>query len=963
MAFGSEDLLRAMLESVGEGIYSVDQAGRCTFINQIAAALLGYRAEELLGREMHALIHHTKPDGSAYPAEECPVRIAFQSGKPFEVRDDILWRRDGTSIPVDGAVRPFLTGSEAAGAMVTIRDLTERQRAEAALIERGRVAALTADVALALTRGNTLPEMLNMCTEALVEHLDAAFARVWTVDAAKTTLELQASAGMYTHLDGPHARVPVGKFKIGWIAQERVPHLTNDVVNDPRVGDHEWAKQNGLISFAGYPLIVDGEMTGVVALFARHELQPDTLRSLASVANSIALGIRRKRTDVAIRDSEANNKAILETSLDCVVIIDGESRILEWNPAAERTFGRSRAEVLGKQMPELIMPAAYHELHRKGMRHYFETGEGPVIATRIEVSAVRADGSEFPVELAINRIDRPDATLFTATLRDITERKQAQEDLRQAKESAEGANQAKSSFLANMSHELRTPLNAILGYSEMLLEEARETGDETLSKDLNRINSAGKHLLNLIGDILDLSKIDAGRMDLYPETFAVDTLVADVASTVGALIERNSNVLETVTEPGIGTMFADMTKVRQNLFNLLSNAAKFTSNGRIRLEVSSDRENGRDDVLFAVTDTGRGIPPERMDQLFQPFMQLDKSITRDFGGTGLGLTITRRFCQMMGGDVAVQSEVGRGSTFTIRLPRLYTPLKTEEPAEAAEPATGKMLSEGDVVLVIDDDPAARDLIYRNLTRSGLKAAVAESGEQGLKMARELRPTAITLDVLMPGMDGWAVLQELKSDPDLRDIPVVMATMVADRSLGYSLGAADYLMKPITRDRLQTTLAKYKCEPPPCTVLLVEDDTDSRDLLHTMLKREGWHVVLAADGLEALARMEERVPTVILLDLMMPNMDGFEFTVHLNNREEWRKVPVLVVTAKNLTEQERSRLNGHVERILSKDAREIEQLLREVRSLVAACIVKKSSGLPPAGKGPQAIMGTVQHGSV
>ena len=960
MDSGRESAFRAMLESVGEGIYSVDQAGLCTFINKAAAGMLGYSQEECLGRDMHRLIHHTKESGSPYPVSECPVRVALRTGESLEIQSDVMWRRDGSAMPIDCSIHPFSAPNGETGAMITIHDLTERIRSQAALDERGRVAALTSDIAVCLTKGNDLPEMLRLCTDTIVKHLNAAFARVWTVDEAGTTLELQASSGIYTHLNGGHARVPVGKFKIGWIAEHRQPHLTNDVLTDPRVGDHEWARRIGLKSFSGYPLIVDGELIGVVALFARHTLRPDTLTSLASVANSIALGIRRKRIEAEVRNSEARNKAILQTSLDCVVMIDGDSRILEWNPAAERTFGFTREQAIGRSLPETIIPPLLQEAHRVGMKHYLETGYGPVIGKRIEITGSRADGSEFPVELAVNRIDLTGSVLFTATLRDITDRKKAQEELQQAKDAAEAANQAKSSFLANMSHELRTPLNAILGYSEMLLEEANDTENEALSKDLMRINSAGKHLLALIGDILDLSKIDAGRMDLYPETFSVETLVQDVASTIEPLVQRNSNVLELILQPNLGSMFSDMTKVRQNLFNLFSNAAKFTSGGKVTLEVTADGP----DLSFAISDTGRGIPPDRIGFLFQPFMQLDKSTTRDFGGTGLGLAITRKFCQMLGGDVSVRSEVGRGSTFTMRLPRNFAPPVAEENIESSVTAAPSIPANCDLVLVIDDDPAARDLILRNLTRSGLSAVLASSGEEGLRLARELHPTVITLDVLMPGMDGWTVLQELKSDPDLRDIPVVMATMVADRSLGYSLGASDYLMKPVTRERLQNSLAKYKCDPPPCTVLLVEDDTNSRDLLHTMLKREGWDVVLAADGVEALACVEERIPTVILLDLMMPNMDGFEFTIQLNKREEWRGIPVLVVTAKNLTDEERARLNGHVERILSKDALAIDELLREVRSLIAACIVRKGLGGGAQGSVlPQAMMGTVDHGTV
>lgn len=929
-------MFRAMLESVGEAVYCIDQEGLCTFMNQGAASLLGFTPEECLGRNMHQLIHHSKPDGTLFPASECPISASAKSGTPTELEDDVMWQRDGTAIPVAYIIRPFLTGTPQGGATVTVRDLRVSKRSEATLQERARVSLLTADIGIALTRSNDLPEMLTMCVEAIVEHLDAAFARVWTVDAAGTTLELQASAGMYTHINGGHARIPVGKFKIGLIAQEQKPHLTNEVEIDPRVADHEWAVREGMKSFAGYPLVVDGQLIGVAALFARHKLEPETLTSLGSVANSIALGIERKRKEFAVRSSEARKNSILETALDCVIMIDAESRILEWNRAAEKTFGYLKEEVFEKQLPETIVPPGLREAHRRGMDHYLKTGEGPVIGTRIEITGMRSDGSEFPVELAVNRISLQGAPLFTATLRDITDRKQTQEDLQQAKDAAESANTAKSSFLANMSHELRTPLNAILGYSEMLLEEARESDDETLSKDLTRINSAGKHLLALIGDILDLSKIDAGRMDLYPETFSVEMLVRDVSSTVETLVSRNGNKLEVAVAPDLGTMFADMTKMRQNLFNLLSNAAKFTSEGKIHLTAAMDREQGKDELIFTVEDTGRGIPPERMDQLFLPFSQLDKSISRDFGGTGLGLAITRKFCQMMGGDVSVTSEMGRGSTFTIRLPRNYQPQESLEPTEGRTPDT-VCDPDGNLVLVIDDDATARDLMNRNLIRAGLTAALASSGEEGLRLARELKPKVITLDVLMPGMDGWAVLQELKSDPELADIPVVMATMVTDRSLGYSLGAADFLMKPVTREKLQTALAKYKCDPPPCSVLVVEDDLDSRDLMRTMLTREGWDVRSAADGLEALARMEERIPTVILLDLMMPNMDGFEFTAHLAKREEWRKIPVLVVTAKNLTQEERARLNGHVERILMKDALPIDLLLNEVRSLISSCL--------------------------
>ncbi len=506
--------------------------------------------------------------------------------------------------------------------------------------------------------------------------------------------------------------------------------------------------------------------------------------------------------------------------------------------------------------------------------------------------------------------------------------------LKREKDRALEASQAKSTFLANMSHELRTPLNAIIGYSEMLQEEAEETGSDGSVSDLQKIRNAGRHLLELINAVLDLSKIEAGKMDLYLETFSVSALADEVISIVQPAAEKNGNMLYKACPANIGSMHADLTKIRQSLLNLLANACKFTNNGSVSLMVSREAVNGADWLRFAVKDTGVGLSEDQARTLFEPFTQADSSTTRKFGGTGLGLAITRRFVEMMGGNVQIESSPGQGATFTIALPANLVPKKAQAPVTPLLPdlnALGKKQEIG-AVLVIDDDPAVQELLRHAIGKQGYRVEGALSGEEGLRKARKLRPDVITLDVMMPGMDGWTVLSRLKSDPDLSQIPVVMLTIVDEKNRGYSLGAADYLTKPIERERLAAVLLRFR-KSTANYALVVEDDPASREVISRLLETDGWSVDQASNGLEGLERLESRIPGVILLDLMMPEMDGFEFIHRLQLRTEWKLIPVVVVTAKDLSAEERGALNGHVSRILQKGNYNREELLEEVSRLV------------------------------
>jgi DNA-binding response OmpR family regulator len=469
----------------------------------------------------------------------------------------------------------------------------------------------------------------------------------------------------------------------------------------------------------------------------------------------------------------------------------------------------------------------------------------------------------------------------------------------------------------------------------MLVEEARESGQEEFVPDLEKIQKAGSHLLELINSVLDLSKIEAGKMDLYLETFDVPTVLRDVVATVQPLIQQKGNRLVLECPGDLGAMRADVTKVRQALFNLLSNASKFTEGGSITLTAAREDAGGAPWMTFRVRDTGIGMTSEQLGNLFQAFSQADASTTRKYGGTGLGLVITRRFCQMMGGDIDVESAVGQGTTFTIRLPASVPERAGDGAAPATVTASTPAARAAGTVLVIDDDPAARELLETFLRKEGFAVASAGGGADTVRLARELRPILITLDVMMPGVDGWAVLSQLKADPALADIPVIMVTIVDDRNLGYALGATEYLTKPVDRERLAAIVRKYRRAGTRDLVLVVEDDPATRAMLRTALERDGWEVAEAENGRAGLQAMARREPRLVLLDLMMPEMDGFQFVTELRRTEEGRRVPVIVLTAKDVTAEDRRRLTGSVEVILQKGAASRDTILAEIRALAMA----------------------------
>ncbi|HZU34618.1 MAG TPA: PAS domain S-box protein, partial [Gemmataceae bacterium] len=830
---------RLLLESTGEGIYGIDREGNCTFLNHAGARMLGIRAEEARGKNMHTLAHHSHADGTPYPARECPINQVLRDGRGSRVDDEVFWRADGTSFPVAYTSFPLLQDGQVEGAAVTFTDITEQKRATRRLAVEHAVSTVLAG---STNFAEAAPRLLQDIGEALAWPLGA----MWRLDRRGRVLRCTAIWSSSTEGGEFAATTRRTAFKSGeglpgqvWAEQRAI--WRTDLSNEAAFPRAQLAQKEGFRGAIAFPVRRGSEVVGVLEFFTRALEQPDEelVRTVEGLGYQLGQFIERERFEDDLRESETLKSAILQAALDCIITMDHDGKIVEWNAAAEKTFSKARDEVLGHDLADEIIPPAYREKHRQGLQHYLETGEGPILNHRLQLEATRADGSEFPVELTITRIPGNGPPIFTGFIRDITKRKQveewlrereeqfrtladsipqlawmtdetgaivwynrrwydytgqtaeealgwgwkkvhhpdemdrvveslqhsfatgepwedtfplrrhdgeyrwflsravpirdgrgkvvrwfgtntdvedqrrAEQDILQAKEAAETANQAKSQFLANMSHELRTPLNAIIMYSELLMEEAEDLGLKQFAPDLDKIRAAGKHLLALVNGVLDLSKIEAGKVELFLETFDVCGMVKDVVGTVQPLVQKKDNRLEVHCPENVGAMRADLTKLRQVLFNLLSNACKFTEKGTVTLDVERFTEEAGDFFRFRVRDTGIGMKPAQLARLFQPFTQADASTTRKYGGTGLGLAITQRFCELMGGGISVGSELGKGTVFTVRLPAVVgTPVST--PGNLLTPIAAAK------VLVIDDDPAVRDFMTRSLTAEAIQ---------------------------------------------------------------------------------------------------------------------------------------------------------------------------------------------------------------------------------------------------
>jgi PAS domain S-box-containing protein len=1002
-------MLQAVLESTDAGILAVDSNGNICNYNQKFVEMWGLSASlGKLSRSTFDRVKKTIFTGFPFAREQLKDPQGFienvikVSAEPETQICELLEFKDGKIIELN-SLPSKKVGANRVGRVWSFRDVTERKKVEQSLQYRVEFAQLIASLSTHFISGplSEIDKGIDRTLEAVATSIgfDRSYIYLLSEDKTRADKTYEWCAVGMAIKDSSDKQIDIAQ--IPWIAEKlaraediyipEIGELTPPAIAEiayligqnpaefqtdspsqtanqtaipsiPSIGasinnNVESKKpQKNIQSLIIIPLICSKILVGFLgfdALKQRAGQSPEISTQLKMVGEMLANALERKRAEIALIQEKLSYRSIFENAVEGIFQTTPSGRYLRANRALAEIYGyESSAQMLAELTD--IKRQIYVDPNRRA--EFIAQLDAVRQVSNFESQVYRRDGSTIWIsENARSICDESGSVLYyEGTVQDITAGKLAESALHQALEAAESANRAKSTFLANMSHELRTPLNAIIGYSEMLQEEAEELGDEAFVPDLEKIRSAGKHLLSMIDDILDISKIEAGRMDLYLETFDIHALIESAVATARPLVEKNGNTVEVYCRDNLDTMHADMTKVRQVLLNLLSNAAKFTQNGKIaigverikneQLKMINQEESSQilisnsEFLSFRVADTGIGMTKEQLQRVFQPFTQADASTTRKYGGTGLGLAISQRFCQMMGGSIEASSTLGSGSTFTVLLPSaIQQPEIANKVRDSASspgaPAVG-------TVLVVDDDPISRDLIARALSRQGLHIEVADGGEQALRLAKKLRPDAITLDVIMPGMDGWTVLSALKADPELASIPVILLSFVGNKSLGFALGASDYLTKPVDGKRLAALLNKYRRDQ-DCVasnnltgqILIVEDDVATRKILRRILEKQGWAVTEADSGRAALEKLEIARPHLILLDLMLPDMDGFELIGELRKSHSRDPIPIVAITGKDLTPAESQQLNGYVARVLQKGVYSCDTLLRDVRSIV------------------------------
>lgn len=692
----SEASARAVFEVALDCFITMDHEGKILDFNPAAEETFGYSREEIIGRSLSEVLIPAE----MREAHESGLRHYLETGESSVIgrrREVIALRASGERFPAELAVSMSLPSGKPVFTAY-LRDLTEKKKKDEELAESHVLRALKADIAHTVNSSETPYDILQRCCDALVHHLDAAFARIWTLNEQEQMLELQTSSGIYTNIHGEHSRVPVGSFKIGKIADERKPHLTNQVIGDPRVGNQDWARRMGMVSFAGYPLIVRDRLVGVMAMFARKELAPATLDGLGVIADTIALGIER---------------------------FDEEQK-------------------------------------------------------RIQAMAAKAI--------------------------------------------AEDASRAKSEFLAHMSHEIRTPLNGILGFTELV---RRGVGSQEEREEyLETIASSGRHLLSLIDDVLDLSKIEAGRMDFERIQCSPHRILAEVLSVLRVRAQEKGLDLECRWSSGIPeTIRTDPDRLKQLLMNLVGNAIKFTERGSVELLATVAPDSPEPRLVIEVHDTGIGIPEDRIQDIFQPFEQADSSITRQYGGTGLGLAISRYIVQGLGGEITVESQPGRGSVFRVTLAtgplddvRIFEgpPSEALLKSEESEADVAQRL-DASRILLVEDGESNRKLIRVVLEDAGAEVTCAENGQEGLEAIGRGRFDLILMDMQMPVMDGYTATARLReSGCKLPILALTAHAMRGDKEKCFNAGCSGYLSKPINFNTLLQAVSNALKTPLPNT---------------------------------------------------------------------------------------------------------------------------------------------------
>jgi PAS domain S-box-containing protein len=891
------ELQNLMLEGIQDhAIFMTDTEGRITSWPSGAQTIFQWAPEEVLGRDTSLLFTPEDREKGAHVAE---MKTASEAGFALDQRWHV--RKDGSLFFAEGSVRPLHDKQGALrGYLKVNRDATERRRAEEALRESEAQFRVLAD---------SIPQLAWMADDT---------GAIYWFNQRWFEFTGAGLGGTEDH---------------NWLAFHHPDHVARVLEHFQRCieASESWEDT--------FPLRGrDGRYRWFLSrALPIRDRRGRVVRWLGTNTDVT----EQREVEARVTEAERRLQLALRSARIGAWSWDLRKDRVEGDERLRDIFGFDATKpIRGTQVFERVHPDDRFHVEEIVEKARQECGEYDA-----EFRILLPSGEvRWAVARGIVMDSTPDSSLtLIGVTWDTTDRKRVEEEVRAARDAAEEANFAKSQFIANMSHELRTPLSAVIGYCEMLEEEVEDLGVESMLDDLRKINGNARHLLSLINDVLDISKIEAGKMEVHAEVLDVESLVREVADTAQALVVRKANRLEVRCGADLAHAHSDPVKIRQCLFNLLSNASKFTEGGRITLSVDRISMERDDWLEFRVADTGIGMSAEALAKLFRRFSQADSSTTRRFGGTGLGLAITKAFCVMLGGDISVSSVPGQGTEFVIRLPadeRPHARQSTSESRDSLESKGGitdleSVIDRRNLVLVIDDDPHSRELVSRFLTREGFSVQTAPDGREGLRLAALLKPCAILLDVMMPRTDGWTVLSRLKADPELADIPVIMVTMVREKRLGFSLGAADYLTKPVQWTRLKNVLDRYRGRAIAGRALLVQHDRASRNELRHLLEKEGWSVIEAEDRSSALRCAGEARPDLILVDLEAPG-GSTGLIQDLRKRPDGRSIPIIALAEGGVTETELERLQGKVRDIIHTDEEgSEEELIAELRIIASA----------------------------
>ncbi len=891
----SEKWFSTTLASVGDAVIATDMNGAVSFMNPVAQSLTGWSLEDARGKSMDLVFDIVNKE-TRRPVEN-PVKKVFREGKVVGLADHtLLLSKDGKECDIEDSAAPILTDTgEGLGAVLVFRDITEKKRAEE---ETKRQKELLQLILGSIADGVVVADANGkfLLFNAAAEHI----VGIGATDAAPDQWSdrygsyLPDAVTLY-----PSNELPLVRAMRGESFDAVEVFIRNANVPDGR-----------LLSITGGPLRgEDGALQGGVVVF--HDIT------------------ERKRAEEALQTSEEKFRSVVQTANDAIVTADGHGSITDFNRGAEAIFGYSAREVIGKPLT-VLMPDRFKEPHQRGFGRYLETGEAHVIGKTVELAAKRKDGTEFPIELSLSSWRTRAGHFFTGVLSDITERKRTEELMLHAKEEAERGSKFKDQFLSTMSHELRTPLNAVLGFSDLLADERYGPLNDRQQRYVAHIHTGGKHLLKLISDILDLSKIEAGRMELSREDVTVASAFTEVISALHPLAEKKSQTLLQQVEPHLHVN-ADAMRFKQVLMNLAGNAIKFTpESGRIELGARQVDEQ----VRVEVRDNGPGIPPDQQQRIFEAFVRLTQTGSAT-EGTGLGLAITSRLVELHGSKLGIESRPGEGTCFYFSLPLIAIardlPGQTSMPMPRARKAPR--------ILVIEDNEVTGQLIQSQLTSSGYETLKCAQPERAREMAAEHQPDAITLDLLMQPVHGLEVLLQLKNDPRTSKIPVIVVTIVDQPGVGTALGADEYLIKPV--DKATLLAAVERClrsrggAAPARTILVVEDDVSTLEVIVELLKAHGYAVSTATDGELARARVAHALPELVILDLVLPKMSGFELLAEWRGSPRTADLPVFVLTSKDLTKEEEKYIHAHAESLFRKQNSWREPLIKQLERVVTS----------------------------